>query len=402
MRSSRSASSNSYQSNSNQSNSNHSSSDDSCSQELRLQVKMVAGELENVLGELKTVVGDLRTLVSQIDEVTSKIDKEYGLDADTLDKAKRRLSTSVLETRASRKHVYRLSGSQSFDIVQPGYHREFMSAAEIRDLSPSVSSRHSSTAYRKRMQWLLNPQPGHTGSDMGDNRVTRAKTKPKSFSKPELGSKPCYGNVDRLDRSAEELSRSRTDKLNIGDENHCKNGKQNTSSTMIKRHSGQFDHIPRAQELMALRMVKCNFPVIDKPLQPVPNGIIPVTSQKPKRRHHPINRRKSSKSSPNVEYSGVYEKELDSLLECDELQNQDSFDDTQSQLSFTDAIDNANKAYAAHYDRDVNTWTAYTMVHLDAHGFSDEQLSETTETTSDILNDNVSTRNFEELGIKFT
>ena len=40
------------------------------------QVKQVMGNLENVLGELKTVVGDLRVLVDQIDTVTDKIDTQ--------------------------------------------------------------------------------------------------------------------------------------------------------------------------------------------------------------------------------------------------------------------------------------------------------------------------------------
>lgn len=80
-------------------------------------------------------------------------------------------------------------------------------------------------------------------------------------------------------------------------------------------------------------------------------------------------------------YCGIYEAVMEARLERVHP-TFDSFDsDSEDEQELSSAI-----GYMATYDRDVNTWTSFSMVNIDASQDSDDVESET---SSDILNDNI-------------
>lgn len=80
---------------------------------------------------------------------------------------------------------------------------------------------------------------------------------------------------------------------------------------------------------------------------------------------------------PKLEYSGIYEKELDLTLEghLDCTCDTDSFDsDGTLDLSSESLIEVLE--YEARYNRDINTWTSYSFVHIES-GYADDMFYDT-------------------------
>ena len=408
------------------------------------QVKAVVGDLENVLGELKTVVGDLRVLVNQIDVVTSKIDEEYGAEVRTSMEVckvdKRRRSASILETGTPKREVpafVRHSLSQPFDVLRPN--KDWIFHAPALDFASKMSDspRHSNSSSaavrsKKEEQYVCHAHnvantkidtiygtpkkddiiictPGslcqrkesvyHTPVHGGNRRrvdlaiyenvpITTCRTPSKSGSNNSRSPRTSSGSKTHSPRTSNSSGIGNSAESGNGNTLNNKREKQRKPHRHSTKRSEMVDNTTQVDltKTTPSYFEQCDnrrLVVSDMPDTGEYHHKRGTTLELLTNNHHHCS---PCSPSPDSDYCGVYERELDLKLE----------------LIFEDDIDNncddrrtldlqSYPGYGSTYDRErVSRWAAYTLVNMGSLPLSDDQLTETpSECSSDILNDNV-------------
>ena len=398
---------------------------------VKKQVKAVVGDLENVLGELKTVVGDLRVLVNQIDVVTNKIDEEYGTEVRSFDK--RRRSTSLLETGTPKKDkgtCVRHSVSQPFDVLRQNERCDSDPPSDqtiVTKLSePPSHSNSNSTVIHKKVDTIICHEHTMASDKKDDCTVFRASRKddiiictpgstchkkgtrtslPSNASSRRNNDVVLYENVPiassrtpsksgshifrspRTSSCSKSQSQRTSNSSGIGNINCNGNG-----NAPRDKHKHSYSKSIRTKR-NSLREDDRNL-FADDSNKDINFGKTEPTTHYSKGaqvdRANVLNVHHTHCSpcspSPDSDYCGVYERELDLKLE---LVFDDGFDNAYDDRRTLDL--EPYPGYGASFVRErVSRWAAYTVVNIDRLPTSDDQLTETpSETSSDILNDNV-------------
>ena len=368
------------------------------------QMKMVVGDLENVLGELQTVVGDLQVLVNQIDIVTSKIDEEYRSESQPSigdSEGNRRRSTSALETLTTQEAIHsnasKQAPSQSFDLIRRQMSSDYVFHAPVHRGSKASSkfqnsqkesncdsADNSKQNVKKLTDCKLEKRPSRFQKEshfpvriqMANKLYEQAKKAHEDKLKKNI---QCNGIIERKECPliAAYDENSNKCKKKVFDNNFMLNKSSTNKALNAKQYSCR----------KSISNSKCNQRYTnDNSSERNTSIIIP-----------------SPVSNVESDYCGVYERELDLKLELE-------FDDN---LENYNGIDEGNTLELKNYTdykliqklqppNSLPSWRAYppmgvASVDLNTIEFSDDlQITTPTESTSDILNDNVvcSTRDF--------
>ena len=406
---------------------------------VKKQMRQVVGDLETVIGELRTVMGDLKTLVNQIDVVTERLDRQYPEEGDI----KRRLSASVVESpRHKTTTPMRHSMSHSHDIQRmsapPLFSNHYLQPAALKDgkaaasrnglvshvmngpspsrvkprVSPETNKRDSNREIQGSVKTVSNPPSSKTSSSSEKQRGKKSSGSGSKASKSSNGSSDTKSNrhsVPSTTKDYDYMYKETSCPLRIVEE---------LASPLDAKTI--LDNLPRREVLIP----PCFFTAIENNISTrvVKNKSRSSTQLKCHKKTksdttrikpdchmiwsdtfsdswfdtadrssvrsrcssgHTQTRCSPHSDSPEVEYCGVYERELDEKLELE-------FDD---HLDVFDTFDkDFDKPYQSKYDKNINTWKRYTMDYSSRDtslDFSDDRLSDSvTETSSDILNDN--------------
>lgn len=301
---------------------------------VKQSVRSVVGNLENVLGNLQGIVGDIRILVNRIECVSNKLDRKFGAywkkgynDNDT--------KSLVIDTDNG-STMMKQQGADSFECMQfsPDFDWTYITMATYQDSPFSPSS-----------QFEFERSLG-----ANDNE--------------------CYRG-DLTEDESEDLSEASLMSLTSTDASRC-----SSIPSSCSRHS-ILSATTTPSSVASDDIFSPQFGYID---------IFHVCCQ-----------------TPGDLYCGVYEILMESSLENTKNLN-DSFessdDEDEDEELATRGVDddedydddNAEEVevtsvgdYKANYDRDLNTWTTFTLLHTDSIQDTDDYFSET---KSDILNDN--------------
>ncbi|OWF47928.1 uncharacterized protein LOC110453751 [Mizuhopecten yessoensis] len=383
-------------------------------------VKKMVLNLENLQGNLQQVVSDLRTLVDQIDSVTAKIDKTYGT------KWRREEKSPSSKTARSPSNIPRRTGRNGDDVK-----RDLLRVEETRawDASPDLDLSY------------LQISPGEHRSRWGRSLVlsdplnisSNAERTPKrSFSLgTDMGDYVGAPLQDLLQNDtvcgAPRQAPKRSISVNTDMTDNSGVSVQTCIPVPVAKCFAQIKHnvveeemtLPKPEVDISPDSKSSGESVDHKPVIAVDvtpedgintlygcfgaeasgssasgggytGGGIPYDLLNSKI----VNVDSSSEhgSYSTEDYDGMYERLMENQLEnmsassdCTDLTESSEYNmdlgslDKSDTTSFSDDIE-------VRYDRDINTWTSYTLAHMNSSArSSDSCLSET---PSDILNDN--------------
>ncbi len=325
------------------------------------KVKLVVGDLENVLGELKTVVGDIRVLVNQIDVVTEKIDKEYGVELRTSDICDdividhRRKSTSAItyiddqnnqaavNVRHSVAHPYDLKYTKP-DWLYLDIGKNAMSPNKRSDRNKNGSG-SSNSSHKKR-----NVRSSDTSGCVVSSRDSQ------------------NGNV--VSSSQQRSCSDKSDSKDSGTPSHKRNRKSKSERNRVNHLD---DQSVEFSDLSPEDYVKKHRTKSENSLNPHHTHCSPCSP------------------SPEGEYCGVYERELEMKLELEYDDNLSNYNGIDEQNSFE--LESFKDFKIRYRDNLNNMWSAYTIGPLDIRDIeleNDPFLDDSaTDISSDILNDNL-------------
>lgn len=373
-------------------------------------VRKMVLNLEGLQDNLQQVVGDLKTLVEQIDSVTAKIDKIYG----TKWRRKERWSHSphsppnipikTVSEEVSR-HLLRVEEVRACDAspdldlsylqITPGEHRsrwgrslvfsDPLNIAGNAERTPKRSlslgtdmADYSGTSLQDFLQQESTnvsrraPQRSiSVNTDMTDNSAVSVQTcVPVSVTK-------CFAQI-KHDVVEEEVTQSKPE-IDITPES-----KTSTKSDVICAINTPPDHD-------AVDVTNTYYDFGEEAGASASASGIPYDLLNSKF----VNVDSSSEhgSYSSGDYDGMYELLMETQLE-NLTASSDYTDQTESSAEYNMDLGSLDKSdttsysddIEVRYDRDINTWTSYTLAHMNSsERSSDSCLSET---PSDILNDN--------------
>ncbi|CAI9719299.1 Hypothetical predicted protein [Octopus vulgaris] len=343
---------------------------------VKQSVRNVVGNLENVLGNLQGIVGDIRVLVNQIECVSNKLDKKYGVywkkgnnqnvnsnsqnnnnnnnnSCSSVDTSNRcsissnednnydTRSTDLVATD-NMAAVFKQQNTDSFEGLQfsPDFDWTYITMATYQN-NPLLCCTSPQFEYIRSPAW----------SDNGNFRP--------DFT--EEGQEDC-----------EELSEASLMSLTSTDISRC-----NSIPSSCSKHSILSSTTPSS--VLSDDIFSPQLAFID---------IFHLCCQ-----------------NTGDSYCSVYEILMETTLESTKHlsdsfdssdhedihndiihENDDDDDDDDDDIEAVDEIEVTSVGdYKANYDRDLNTWTTFTLLHTDSLTDSDDHFSET---KSDILNDN--------------
>ena len=259
------------------------------------QVRMVVGDLEGVLSELQTVVGDLRVLVDQIDVVTNKIDKEYGCETPVKGK---QVKTTKQYNKEYQKHlsIAQLEHIRPNDLHFSAKHLNIQKqlSNSIHDCSSLVFEQDQTVEIEQSKSKTPDSIMSLSSCDLNHNKKTKAPFK------------------DKMKCSTNGLThRMEDDNLN---QTH-KNSYVNIAPSGLLTHKSLYNSVssPVINKIESGEEQESMKSAISDQLDP----------------HH-ANCSQCS-PSPDTDYCGVYERELELRLELehnDQLDNYNGIDET--------------------------------------------------------------------------
>ena len=352
------------------------------------QMKMVVGDLENVLGELQTVVGDLQVLVKQIDIVTSKIDEEYKSENEPNtgnNDENRRRSTPVFDPltskRASQSNALKQTPSQSFDLIRRQISSDYVFHAPVHRGSQANSKfPNESTCNFKNLE--------NSKEIVTKDADTKTDKRQTAFRKETH----FPVRIQMANKLYEQAKKAHEDRA------------KNNNCAITKDPPSDDNSYNFKNKIFDNNIMRCK-PAMNKPLNAKHHSCqSSISSNKSYQQYTSGNHPESNAtavipspvSSAESDYCGVYERELDLKLELE-------FDDN---LENYNGIDEGNTLELRNYTdykllqklqppNSLPSWRAYppmgvASVDLNTIEFSDDlQITTPTESSSDILNDNV-------------
>ncbi|XP_033750047.1 uncharacterized protein LOC117334501 [Pecten maximus] len=373
-------------------------------------VKKMVLNLEHLQGNLQQVVSDLRTLVEQIDSVTTKIDKTYGTkwrreEKPLSSKTARSPSNIPKRTDDVKRDLLRVEETRACDAspdldlsylqITPGEHRSRWGRSLVFSDPLNISSNAERTPKRslslgtdmgdyagaplldllQHESACIVPHPApkrsiSVNTDMTDNSGVSVQT---CIPVPVAR---CFAQI-KHDVVEEEMSKQRPE-IDITPES------KSSGENIVCKPEITVDITPGevTTELFGFGAEASG--------NSASGGGIPYDLLNSKI----VNVDSSSEhgSYSTEDYDGMYERLMENELEnmsassdCTDLTESSEYNmdlgslDKSDTTSFSDDIE-------VRYDRDINTWTSYTLAHMNSSArSSDSCLSET---PSDILNDN--------------
>ena len=356
------------------------------------QMKMVVGDLENVLGELQSVVGDLQVLVKQIDIVTSKIDQEYKSENEpnTSNIAENRgKSTSAVDKltskRALQSDALKQTTSQSFDLIRRQMSSDYVFHAPVHRGNKASSK-------------ILNESTCNFKNQENSEEILTKDADRKSENHPTAFRKETHFPIriqmaNKLYEQAKKAHEERTKNNNHAITKDCPSV-DSCDDNSFRFKNNMFDN----------NINRCK-PAMNKPFDVRQRSRQTSISSNKCNQQYTSGKHLGSNatviiaspvSNAESDYCGVYERELDLKLELE-------FDDN---LENYNGIDEGNTLELRNYTdykllqklqppNSLPSWRVYppagmASVDLNTIEFSDDlQITTPTESSSDILNDNV-------------
>ncbi|XP_069137493.1 uncharacterized protein [Argopecten irradians] len=373
-------------------------------------VKKMVLNLEHLQGNLQQVVTDLKTLVEQIDSVTAKIDKTYGTKwrregKSPVSKTARSPSNILKRTDEVKRDLLRVEETRAYDAspdldlsylqITPGEHRSRWGRSLVFSDPLNISSNAERTP--KRSLSLGTDMGDYAGAPLLDLLHHEASC---STSHP-APKRSISVNTDMTDNSGVSVQTC----IPVPVAKCFAQIKHDVVEEETIQHKPEIDISPDSKS--SGESVEClsKIPVDITPDvgdtgflgfgaeasgDSASGGGIPYDLLNSKI----VNVDSSSEhgSYSTEEYDGLYERLMENELEnmsassdCTDLTESSEYNmdlgslDKSDTTSFSDDIE-------VRYDRDINTWTSYTLAHMNSSArSSDSCLSET---PSDILNDN--------------
>ncbi|XP_060062757.1 uncharacterized protein LOC132543290 [Ylistrum balloti] len=377
-------------------------------------VKKMVLNLENLQGNLQQVVSDLKTLVEQIDSVTAKIDKTYGTKWRREEKS---LSTKTARSPCNipkktsvigddvKRDLLRVEDTRACDAspdldlsylqISPGEHRSRWGRSLVFSDPLNISSNAERTPKRSFS----------LGTDMGDYAGAPLQDLLQHdpiCSVPHQAPKRSLSvNTDMTDNSGISVQTC----IPVPVAKCFAQIKHDVVEEETTHHKPEIDITPDSKSSGEDALCKPEISVDSTPDNGIATlldfgaaasssgaigGGIPYDLLNSKI----VNVDSSSEhgSYSTEDYDGMYERLMENELEnmsassdCTDLTESSEYNmdlgslDKSDTTSFSDDIE-------VRYDRDINTWTSYTLAHMNSSArSSDSCLSET---PSDILNDN--------------
>ncbi|XP_067665696.1 uncharacterized protein [Haliotis asinina] len=310
---------------------------------VRNTVKNMVSNLENVITNLHGIVGDLRVLVHQIDVVTNKIDGKYGVYWE---------KSGLNHVSNTHEKVSKAKDMDSFGVCRWKMLREKYDSTEF---SPDID-----WSYLGLGECNKKPDTkGVGGRKLHSKKLRRVKHMDSSVDSSGVSTDCDLDNDDfRLQFGSDlGLFKSPNGKFDL-------HGDINFDCLEMDGHSSDLDSDVKA----SVKSRNISLPA------PVPQ--------------HAYCRDVTGGCTKET-YCGMYESLMESKLET--LSNCDANSEFSEELEddLPPVVDDVPSVksldFEAEYNRHVNPWTSFGLVHIDSTQESDEVLSES---ASDILNDN--------------
>ncbi len=359
------------------------------------QMKMVVGDLENVLGELQSVVGDLQVLVKQIDIVTSKIDKEYKVDPNrnNINGPGSVLAIESPKEKPLRPKPLKEGPSQPFDLIRRQMSTDYAFHAPAHWGNKASVKFQNGKKEPIGNQCIRKSRVGCSSTPLQNKQHKNPSREGEKLCPPRM--QLANSLYEQAKKAHEEMMKNKlhSNKTNVNDDliipaydenrNECKtkvlnnSGRRGANNSLI---NGLAHNAEQRSCRESIAGNKCNqqAPCEEKSASD-PSIIIP-----------------SPVSNQELEYSGVYERELDLKLELefdDNLENYNGVDEgsTLELHNYTDY----KLMQKIQPPNSLPAWRAYPPVGVSSVDLStiessdDLQITTPTESSSDVLNDNV-------------
>ncbi|CAH1797815.1 unnamed protein product [Owenia fusiformis] len=348
-------------------------------QNVKQQVKVVMGGLENVLGDLKTVVGDIGDLVHQIDSVTERINEQYGIDITKQGTIDTNAKRTRLQISPSRHEMKKKGKMKQIAFAEPTYYQDFIEEQQ-RKKSPSIGG----------------SQEFDFGNQTWDNEDYEWNFLSADEMKIASGSSPGLSMELEIMQQQSFINKLR-ERLSDDEEGHVvhSNKDQPGISSHINSIDSSMEYIFSDSSLAtqpnnSLNKIDPQYHKESNPKKPV--TLSPQTKSYPRAMtpKSTLSSTSSGVSEKNSEYSGVYEKDLESKLEgydtIDTWDSADSVDKAGISDVESDVI-SISKDYELDYDTDICPWKSYSITFVEANSPSEHKNVLDTRSLDNNLND---------------